>query len=245
MNSVYNSQINSTNVCEPFPFLGFIQTSYTQNGLVGLNERESSENSDNIKSRKKRNKMSFTMKRITSITNKASYLKKQDEKLSSFVCRADVIYKKILRDFRRYFINDFKEKTGYKDSRPDKLNRDMTQLIENYIDMIFGKGLKFKDEIVQTLGSLIFPHQNFWIPSEKKVKSKKEVNKIHDTLYKFSITKVDRLLEDSSVCFLFKHFVSDQSNKQTLIESSKVWENSYQTAFDLIEKRINVVLDTN
>ena len=234
MGSLYNHQMYNTDASGSLPSFGFMTSYYAQNGLVAFNSNESSENMDNIRSRKKRNKMSFTMKRIanTNLEVQSSY--EQDEKLSSFACRADVIYKKILRDFRRYFINDFKEKTGYKDSKSDKLNAHVVQLLDSYINMVFGKELQFREEIMQTLGSLIFPNQNFSTSSDKKVKSKKEVNKIHDTLYKFSITKVDRLLEDRNVWFLLKFFLCDQANKQALIGviksmrevvSNRIWFN--------------------
>jgi len=67
------------------------------------------------KTRKKRNKMSFTMKRIDKTKVIDMNPHEPTENISSFSCRADVIYKKILREFRRFFINDFIEKTGFKD----------------------------------------------------------------------------------------------------------------------------------
>ena len=234
----YSSQAYAADVSAQFAPYGFMMPYYAQNGLVMMNGNESPDNIDCVRSRKKRNKMSFTMKRIQS----AEVPFEQDEKLSSFACRADVIYKKILRDFRRYFINDFKDKTGYKDCKSDKLSANVPQLLERYVDTVFGSNLHMRDDVVCTVGSLIFPTQNFTMV-DKKVKAKKDVNKIHDTLYKFSITKVDRLLEDRHVCFLLKYFICDQSNTRALIESSKVCEKSYQTAFDLIEKRVDAVLD--
>jgi hypothetical protein len=62
-----------------------------------------------IKERKKRTDVSFSMKRIDK--NKLEEINSLDnasnKPISIFSCRADVIYKKILRDFRKYFFNRF------------------------------------------------------------------------------------------------------------------------------------------
>ena len=213
---------------------------YAQNGLISYDSRDPAHSADFIISRKKRNQMSFTMKKIPSKNNDLFNIRGQDENISSFAWRADVIYKKILRDFRRYFINDFKDKTGFKDTKSDSLDAKAYELLEIYVNNVFGKDLSFREEIIFTLGTLIF--SNFKTSNSKGWPEIKEVNKIHDTLYKFSITKVDRLLEDRSVGFLLKYFISDEDNKRAIIESSKVCEKSYQTAFDLIERRVNAAL---
>ena len=218
----------------------FMIPRYAQNGLISYESRDPAQNIDFIISRKKRNQMSFTMKKIPSKNNDLFSIYGQEENVSPFAWRADVIYKKILRDFRRYFINNFKDKTGFKDTKSDSLDAKAYELLEIYVNTVFGKDLSFREEIIFTLGTLIF--SNFKTSDSKGRPEIKEVNKIHDTLYKFSITKVDRLLEDRSVGFLLKYFISDEDNKRAIIESSKVCEKSYQTAFDLIERRVNAAL---
>lgn len=238
----YNSQSYAADVAGSLSSFGFMLPYYTQTGLTANSRSESADNIDSVRARKKRNKMSFTMKRIPNAD--AAVAPVNDEKLSSFACRADVIYKKILRDFRRYFISDFKDKTGYKDCKSDRLSANVPQLLANYVDAVFGSGVQHRDDVICTVGSLIFPSQQFTMV-DSELHATKAVNKIHDTLYKFSITKVDRLLEDRNVCFLLKYFVCDQSNTRALIESSRVCQKSYQTAFDLIEKRVDAVLSAN
>jgi Holliday junction resolvase-like predicted endonuclease len=63
-----------------------------------------------VKERKKRTDVSFSMKRIDK--NKLEEINNLDnasnKPISIFSCRSDVIYKKILRDFRKYFVNNLR-----------------------------------------------------------------------------------------------------------------------------------------
>ena len=126
-------QMYNTNVQGFFGQHWFTTPQSARNGFMSAQFNESSDNLELIRSRKKRNKMSLTMKKIVSNNpclsgmddefklSNSSNTNGQDENISSFACRADVIYKKIFRDFRRYFINDFKEKTGYRESKSESL----------------------------------------------------------------------------------------------------------------------------
>ena len=188
------------------------------------------------------------MKRINNDASKPNEHSVGDSptSISSFACRADVIYKKILRDFRRYYINNFNEITGYKDSKRGKGKEFALQLLYKYVDTVFGQDMKNKDDIVFTLGSLIFPNNFCKTSLGKKKKSKKEISKIHDTLYKFSISKVDKLLEDKYVGYLMHYFLDQTENTRELISQSKVSEESYITAFNLIRSRVqNAVNELN
>lgn len=197
------------------------------------------------KTRKKRNQMSFTMKRIDTqkLAQQEVPIEETDKNISSFACRADVIYKKILRDFRRYFINDFHQVIGFKSTKKNKSKASLPQMLLRYVENIFGADFEHKEEVAFSLGALVAPQQlgtNFL--GEKK--SKKEVNKIHDTLYRFSITKIDNLLSDRSVGYLLKHFVADTEYTNGLIESSKISSESYRTAFELIGSRADAAINS-
>lgn len=197
-----------------------------------------------IKERKKRNTMSFTMKRISTDepqTDLPAAENQDSTKVSSFACRADVIYKKILRDFRRYFIADFNTVTGYKDSKKTKAS-EIVRLLELYVDQVFGANLDSKEEVMFAVGALIFPAQLCKTSLMKSCKQKKDANKIHDTLYRLSIIKVDNLLADWGVCFLLRRFINNPENTENLIEAFKVCSESYQTAFELIERRVEETL---
>jgi hypothetical protein len=73
-------------------------------------------------------------------------------------------------------------------------------------------------------------------------KSKKDVYKIHGTLYKFSIKKVEALTEDFACCFLLDHFLSVDENVEQIMECPKVSFNSYEKALDLLRACISKTL---
>ena len=142
-----------------------------RNGLLKLNvENEvialiNDELSDS-KSRKKRNKMSFTMKKVPEAHAKSSgdSSSKGETKISSFSCRADVIYKKILRDFRRYYINDFQEITNFKNCKKGQGREFIIRCLEEYSLKRFGK-IANKDQVIFALGSLVAPSELTRLPS--------------------------------------------------------------------------------
>lgn len=197
------------------------------------------ESLEDTKSRKKRNKMSFTMKKVPECISIDSNEDSSGsaKKLSSFTCRADVIYKKILRDFRRYFVNNFNEVTQYKFHRKTKPKDFLLKCLREYCSVTFSECIPDFEEVVLALGTLVAPNElNKSLSSNHKM-PKKEVNRIHDTLYKFSITKVDNLLEDRHVMFLLKHFILTSNCREELIGLSEISAKSYATAFDLILSR--------
>lgn len=184
--------------------------------------------------------MSFTMKKVPEVHSQVSDSgsTKGDAKISSFSCRADVIYKKILRDFRRYYINDFQEVTHFKNCK-NKGREFVIRCLEQYSQKRFGKFAN-RNQVIFALGSLIAPAELTRANIGRYKKPRKEVNKIHDTLYKFSITKVDKLLDDKSVAFLLEHFILNSSVREDLIGLSEVSAKSYETAFNMILSRSEV-----
>lgn len=191
-----------------------------------------------IKTRKKRNQMSFTMKRIN--LKKATEVV-NDLNISSFACRADVIYKKVLRDLRRFYTQDLKNITGFKDFKKARKDRSFCEVLLQYAEKVLGLQGETMNNVAFALGALVSPQQlGSTFLGEKK--SKKDVNQIHDTLYKFSITKLDSLLNDVNLGYLLKHYIGNQENMQSLITSSKISAESYQTAFDMLETRANAAI---
>ena len=187
------------------------------------------------KTRRKRNQMSFTMKRIN-MEKLETQSSVKDEAVSSFACRADVIYKKILRDFRRYFTNEFSKITGVKDPRKCKSKQELGEHLLKVTQQLFGEEIDSTEEVAFAVGSLICPQQmNCNILGRKR--SKKEAMCVHDALYKFSITKLDSLMDKKYIGYLLKLFVSDEENKRILIESSQISAESYATAFEMLQTR--------
>jgi hypothetical protein len=68
-------------------------------------------------------------------------------------------------------------------------------------------------------------------------KPKKDVLKVYDTLYNLSISKVDKMMQDKSVCLFMRNFLSIESNTLDLIEASEVSADAYRKAIELLQKK--------
>ena len=101
-----------------------------------------------------------------------------------------------------------------------------------------------KEEIAFYLGTLVTP-QKIRGDFMGKKRNKKEINQIYETLYKFSITKIDKLLENKFIGCLFKHFISDAQIVESIIESCKISQESYRIAFNIIKQRTSELIQTN
>jgi hypothetical protein len=92
-----------------------------------------------VKERKKRTDVSFSMKRIDK--NKLEEINNLDNSsnrpISIFSCRADVIYKKILRDFRKYFVNRFANFAQIVDLASVLKRQERESLLMNFVNSEF------------------------------------------------------------------------------------------------------------
>jgi hypothetical protein len=192
---------------------------------------------------KKRNQMSFNMKTIN--FESFNYMENQNsdagKQISSFSCRADVVYKKILREFRRFYISDFIEVTGIKDLGKILDKEEVEEALLEYTDEVFPSETSNRNLIAYRLGSILIPLKMTGSIFDIH-KSKKDVLKVYDTLYKFSITKVDKMMQDKLVCLFMRHFLSIENNTQDLIEALEVSADAYRKAIELLQKRCEETL---
>jgi hypothetical protein len=140
-------------------------------------------------------------------------------------------------------MNDFKLVSGFQDLKDCKNKKSFTTKLIEYVKIKMGCMV---DDIMETafyLGTLIAPqllNTNF----ANIKKTKKEIFKIHDSLYRFSITKIDRLMSEKYIGYLLKYFISNPDNTENIINSSQVSAESYKTAFELISKRSEAAISS-
>jgi hypothetical protein len=105
---------------------------------------EESKTQTNANPKKKKNDMSFSMKKIDfgSINSPEKQNSNAGKLISSFSCRADVVYKKILREFRRFYISDFNEVTGIKDLGKVSDREEVEEVLLEYISEVFSSEIK-------------------------------------------------------------------------------------------------------
>lgn len=140
--------------------------------------------------------------------------------------RCDVVYKTILRDFRRFFLDNFKV---------FKMNQDQSvslveALFQFTLNLFSDKSLKLCKEISLDLGCLLFPKEMI---KEKEAMAdiertnhfgverdeiKNEIMRIHGFLYKFSIDKIEECFQNTSLCTIFLNYVD--STRESRIRSN-------------------------
>ena len=169
-----------------------------------------------------------------------------ENETGEFATRCDVVYKTILRDFRRFFLDDYKL---YKTKCLSKSN--LTESLHNFTVQTFPmKSMRDCQEISLDLGCLLFPKE--MIKDSKAIEQiiefgyfgneleevKKEIMKIQGFLYKFSIDKIEECFQNISLCELFLAYVFKSQNKR-IVSNPTMKKNSkiYIKARKILEKR--------
>lgn len=139
-----------------------------------------------------------------------------DNETGELATRCDVVYKTILRDCRRFFLDNFKlfkQKNSNGSDMSDNLFRFIMGLFPN-------KSVRACKSLSIDLGCLLFPKEmtkDSIFLSEivktdhfgKDVSSFDEIMRIHGFLYKFSIDKIQECFENNSLCQLFLYYVKE------------------------------------
>ena len=166
--------------------------------------------------------------------------------------RCDVVYKTILRDFRRFFLDGFKafsnsvqEKHGIEDT----LFRFVIQLLPNY-------SVNQCKTISLDLGCLLFPKE---LAKEKHVVAEMERRKhfncksnqiedqifrIHGFLYKFSIDKIEECFQNNSLCQLFEFYVNQTGDERissnvTMSKNASIYLKARQILMNKVASKLN------
>lgn len=149
--------------------------------------------------------------------------------------RCDVVYKTILRDFRRFFLDNFKI---------FKMNQDQSvtlveALFQFTLSLFSEKSLRDCKEISLDLGCLLFPKEmikekdamadiertnHFGVERDE---NKNEIMRIHGFLYKFSIDKIEECFQNTSLCILFLNYVD--SARESRIRSNPTMSKNSST----------------
>lgn len=111
-------------------------------------------------------------------------------RLKIFVSRPDVIFKTVLRCFKKFYIQDFNSLTDYKKikRRVSMRNCDLGTIYRRYISLKFPEGEHLNlEEYIQALVNSKAYNNEYMISDLGKV--------INDTLYRFNKSKLTMLLK--------------------------------------------------
>lgn len=181
-----------------------------------------------------------------------------DNEGEGLATRCDVVYKTILRDYRRFFLDEYKafnqklrERHGIEDS-----------LLKFCIKMFPNFSVNKCKTISLDLGCLLFPkemardkhvvkemerrnHFDFQSTQNESVSShiQYEIARIHGFLYKFSIDKIEQCFQNVSLSQLFDHYVrvtgEDRiSSNLTMSKNVRVYQRAREILLDKASKRL-------
>jgi hypothetical protein len=181
-----------------------------------LKSKHKYENSDtDIESLEKVNKSS-----MLNVHNDSSLLQKSK---SSKRCREryEVVYRSLLRRFRKFFNQDFDKATRYKSLKRYRTNTYFIECVSKYVKKLFEE--RYSQKLVFSLSYLIYPNILIKNVDELKKpypgltrflsKQRKDRMQINDILYDFTFTKMKLLFTNKEYSYFFKYFVENDQGK--------------------------------
>mmetsp|Transcript_10641 Transcript_10641/g.10493 ORF Transcript_10641/g.10493 Transcript_10641/m.10493 type:complete len:266 (-) Transcript_10641:34-831(-) len=184
-------------------------------------QKTRNDDDDETKSLKSKRSLQYPS-RIKSVSKTREEIKKMkmdmtfDNESGCLATRCDVVYKTILRDFRRYFLDEYKLfKTG-KNSEwtlaeslfqfttsiyPTKTEKECRGISLDLGCLLFPKEIVKEQNFLQVI-------QDFGTFGDEIETIKSEIMKIHGFLYKFSIDKIEECFQNISLSLLFLTYVN-------------------------------------
>lgn len=136
--------------------------------------------------------------------------------------RCDVVYKTILRDFRKFYLTLYRKNAKpYKRSKQKErtefypflrqyitefMAEDYTPTQQTELQFTLGCLIRKKEMLNQKNAKLCF--KTGVLLKKKKLEARlQKIPEIHDYLYKFSIDKVETCLKQAAICALFINYM--------------------------------------
>jgi hypothetical protein len=170
-----------------------------------------------------------------------------DNETGELATRCDVVYKTILRDFRRFFLDEYKIKRQQMKNEKDlgaclmTLSRELFPLKSEAecktISIDLGC-LLFPKELTKNAGMLKEIQRTNHFGYETCESNIFEIMRIHGFLYKFSIDKIEECFQNSSLCELFLLYVT-QTRDDRIASNPTMSKNSqiYLKARNILEEK--------
>lgn len=131
--------------------------------------------------------------------------------------RYEVIYRGLLRRFRKYYNIEFDSKTRFKSLKRYRKAWFFIECVSNYVKDVFKEHYSLK--LIFSLCYLIYPNilevnleelKKSYPTLSRFLKVQKESKlQVNDILYDFTFTKMKLLLSNKEYSFLFKNFVTN------------------------------------
>lgn len=163
--------------------------------------------------------------------------------------RSDVVFKIILRHFRRIYLKLFQQKTAFSHMQkyrpPIYYLSCLTKLIDSELSMKF-EGLRNSCQQEQVLelkffiGSMLYPKKLAHLLRNKRISA--QIQKIHTSLQSFTRSKLNFLLRFPAFRLLLNHFrlnylESSLKENPTMSKAAEDYRVGYSYIFNMIDTR--------
>jgi len=175
---------------------------------------------------------------------------------ASFSTRWDVIYKTLLRDWKRFFYDCFQMKKMRKNKRVYHLSRTLPIFVsQNFNSSDYTE--EFKREIEFYLGCLVYPKEmtsskvaiygeaGQIIRGAERTKKLKKVKELHSYLYNFSMDKCEKFFRNPYLSAIFEEYLKSFAYRANQIETIKKNVRIYHAAIGLIRRLISYYKSNN
>lgn len=214
---------------------------------------------------------------ITDMTNEASSSKDKPKRCeisfetvgvsnntgkSQFSTRCDVVYKKLLRDFRRKLMTEFNSETNFVKNKRFKDDNYIFECLVEFVTISIPKiykvplsslGMDSLPEIEKaaiTLGSLLYPKDMVKLAHSDRVRANfpddserlSYTTKFHEALYSFSMQRITEFLKNRYICFFLYLFIGTIHSRKNVQEIMSIFEKSYSKALGILSNRCKEVL---
>ena len=125
------------------------------------------------------------------------------------IIRYEVIYKNLLRDLRKFYTSHFAENAS---ASKTKDSQAFEAALQTYVGNFFSQPLLekcgvSKQEIAFTLASLIKPKLMLQKKNQMKPQDKIKIMNIYFYLYKFSLQRLQQMLESTNMCVILAFYI--------------------------------------
>ena len=168
---------------------------------------------------------------------------------STFSTRWDVIYKTMMRDWRKFYADQF----SVVNIRRAKIRNGLEKAIEDYVSTKFSQhAIEVQDELKFNICCLIFPkelisnkidlfdeHSN-QLKGKDRSKKVKRIKELHNYLYIFSMDKWEKFFEDEALKLIFEHYMESIEER---IEGSFTMQKNreiYLAAWEVLKNKMHM-----
>lgn len=159
--------------------------------------------------------------------------------LRTSAIRYEVVYKNLTRDMRKFFSKDFNLDTSFikgkrKNSGPFFIKCIKAYISERMQDLEILLGVS-EEDLVFHLGSLIYPKEIIRLYAQDNTKNK-DVLMIYNYLYKFSLERLQKLINNPCLILLFTKYL--MVNGYSRINGNKSMQKYAEAYYEACEVMI-------